>query len=516
MPDKIGYVKPWRGKTMKVPRDTVLCHGVRVKRSVIVVPEVGIFVGPTPCSSSPSRRKRSKKRKSTRVSSSFSRYREENPEFTQSGALPAGYKVGTFSMVSNGNLQSKNNVLLTGALPGRQESRKTWDSLNSGPPYTSSGPFASVHSIITGSGLRNGGTIRNTFSQNNWWEYTGSFADDNDWFADSTANYLPAGVPQVTGYDTLAWDRLKPRVEHASAAQFIYELRDLPGSLKTSLDTMLSTWRLRRGGHSHLLQPKTLADNFVNHEFGWAPFVGDLYKFYTTTLDIDRILADLTAKNGQWQRRRAVLDENVTQNLVGRRYSPGIQPFGFNIQGLCNDMVVDGIQCKGYFDLTQVIEQKTWAVGHFTFYRPEFDMNDPNVQGTIGGLRRLLTVYGLRINPTLIWKLTPWTWAVDWFTHAGDYIRRLDDFTTDGIVSRNLCIMRTFKRTLVKTCVVNFASGRRTFQFTRSLETKVRKVADSPYGFDLTWNNLSIRQYAILASIGITRGGNSGFIARGA
>jgi hypothetical protein len=368
------------------------------------------------------------------------------------------------------------------------------------------------------------------------------FCDDGDWMSDSVSNYLSTSAPAIVGFDTLAWDKLKPRVSKSSAAQFFYELRDLPGMLETSASGFSRFWDSLRGGrvstgitihapaalqpgirrHSRdrgeslraLMDPSDLADHFLNHNFGWVPFLGDLANMYNAYQRSHEFISELVRTNGSWERKRAVLQSDTTQRPIGRRYSLGVEPSGFFIQGMCDTRVVDGIPCKGYFDVTEVVETKVWANGLFKFYRPEYDMNLDYNDSYIGALQRLMTLYGVRISPTLLYKITPWSWTVDWFSGFGKYIERLDDFTVDGIVSKQLCIMAQTRRYVTKTCHVFFQSGDRTFNFRRYFESKVRKVADCPYGFDQTWNNLSLRQWAILGAIGISRT-NTGFISRG-
>jgi hypothetical protein len=373
-----------------------------------------------------------------------------------------------------------------------------------------------IKTKVPGANRTGSGNFKKITSPGNWWEYKGSFVDDGDWFTDVAGNYLTTAIPTVTGYDSLAWDKLKPRVSQANLAQFIYELKDLPGQLETSANAFNNLYRSFGGGYSTtIMHPKSVADNFLNHEFGWVPFLSDLWNLYDTYNRSNEFISQISRDNGSWVRKRRVLKEETTQRHIGRRYSAGVEPFGFNIQGVCDDMVVDGVTCKAYFDLTEVVTTKVWAVGQFKFYRPEFDSNDPAFGGLLETGQRLMTLYGLRISPSLLYKITPWTWTVDWFTSFGNYVQRLDDFVVDGIVSRGLCIMMSTTRSMTKTCVINFAGGRRTLQFRRSVDMKVRKVADSPYGFDSTWNNLSVRQLAILGSIGITRQ-NPGFVSRGA
>jgi hypothetical protein len=149
------------------------------------------------------------------------------------------------------------------------------------------------------------------------------------------------------------------------------------------------------------------------------------------------------------------------------------------------------------------------------FYRPEFDANDPGFDSGLMTLRRALTQYGVRINPSVVYKLIPWSWCVDWFTGFGKYVDRLNDFVEDGITSRYLYVCRSEERTITKTSFLNYYTGPHTVQFQRRLLLKQREVADSPYGFDVPWNSITLRQASILAAIGVSRSG-AGYVSRGA
>jgi hypothetical protein len=512
------------------------------------VPRGYAFVAPVSCPDSSRRKKRGGKKKGARHDATYTvygRYRDRNPGFERFGDLKAGTKLGVFKIYNNFQVSSSQNVNTTGDRVGSISSERCWDQKHPGPPYRSVGPFALIKTDVPGAGKTGSYSVRsNQFSPGFWWQYDGAFVDDGNWLSDSVSNYLSTGAPAIVGYDTLAWDKLKPRVSKSSMAQFFYELRDLPGMLKTSAANFSRIWESlspRRTGvtitqpfgagvgdvriHrrrdtsfiSAVMDPQDLADNFLNHNFGWVPFLSDLGNMWDAYQRSHELISELARTNGTWIRKRAVLKSETTQRLLGRQYSPGVEPFGFNIQGLCDTRSVDGIPCKGYFDLTEVVETKVWASGLFTFYRPEFDMNTQYGDSYIGAMQRLLTLYGLRISPSLIYKVTPWSWTVDWFSNFGRWIERWDDFTVDGIVSKQLCIMARTKRYVVKTSHIFFQSGERTFNWKREFSSKVRKVADCPYGFDQTWNNLSLRQWAILGAIGISRNGNSsGFISRGA
>jgi hypothetical protein len=550
MSDRPGYFKPnnYRGRRpgkFILPRD--YCQGLNDAGQVITCPRsitpvidnteqstntfddrsslrdhrtfLGVFVGACSCGRAPVKKRRKKALK-LNYSGAFTRYRYRNENFDKQGSIAPGAKLGVFKTFSNNQVSSTQNVLSTGTTGGSIDSVRCWDQVNPGPPYKVIGPFALIKAEIP-SGKGVSGVLRRSrdFAPGNWWQYQGDFVDDGNWTSDSLSNYLPsnAGIPTIVGYDSLAWDKLKPKVSKANAAQFIYELRDLPRQLKTTADDLLSLWR-QLGGQSDLsviMNPSRISDSFLNEEFGWRPFISDLADMYNAWQNSYDYISELTRDNGSWRRKKAVLKSDRSVKLLHREYYPGIQPWGSNIQGLCETKVIDGIPCKGYFDLYETLDERVWAEGDFTYYRPEFDMNTPGAQSYMGAAQRLLTLYGVRINPTLIYKITPWTWTVDWFAGFGKFIQRLDDFVVDGIVSRGLCVMRSVTRSVVKQSHTFFESGQQTIIWERKFQTKARRVASSPYGFDVPWNSLSLRQAAILGAIGISHS-NSGFISRGA
>lgn len=469
------------------------------------------------CVDKPRVAKSHKRHKRFYVNGRMNRYREKERSFKDQD-LKAGAKIGVFKTYAGSQVSSTQNVNLTGTPEDSKELWRCWDQTNPGPPYNTGGPFASINYTIPSAQVQGSGTYRSSqFSPGSWWEYNGAFVDDGDWGSDTVSNYLSVGVPALTGYDSRAWDELKPRVSKASLAQFIYELRDLPRQLETTANLMHNAWRSFGGGYSSVvMHPRSVADNFLNHEFGWAPFIGDIATFIDVYQKSSDYIRDLVRQNDTWIKKSKVLLRETTQTRLLRRLTSGTMPStgDFRIAGCCNDMVVDGITTKGYFDITEVKETKVWAKGTFKYYRPEFDPNAAGFDSQWTNASRLATLYGLRINPTLLYKITPWSWLVDWFSQFGKFIQRQDDFISDGIVSKCLYVMRSTERKVVKTSFINFASGPRAFTWQRKHAMRQRKVADSPYGFDLTFSNLSVRQWAILGAIGIGQT-PTGFVSRG-
>jgi hypothetical protein len=267
------------------------------------------------------------------------------------------------------------------------------------------------------------------------------------------------------------------------------------------------------------MSPSFAADQFLNGEFGWAPFISDLHNLLKAYENTAQYMSNMVKYNRTWMKRRRVLEESEEVSQVQRFYSSATIPHDGALDWqnfkLCQTMTLDGINCTGFTDFQKIVKTKIWGVGSFMYYRPEFDPIDPDFDSGIMVLRRMLTQYGLRINPSVLYKITPWTWLVDWGVSLGKHIDRLNDFVEDGIVSRNLSICRTEERTMTKTCFLNYYQNPTSLQFQRRLLLKQRELADSPYGFNVPWNNISLRQWAILGAIGISRT-SSGFISRGA
>lgn len=479
------------------------------------------------------RRKRRKPAKHYQVRGVHTRYRERSLPGQGRNILAGVTKLGVYKTYDNGSLQSSANQMATGSAFESLQLQRCWDQVNPGPPFSAGGPFKSLLYRVPTAELKGQGTYSSATVDNGWpighpnrhetrREYVGRFSCSSFWGADLLSQYSNSSLSSfqpLSAYHSQAWDQLKPQIEKANVFQFTYELRDLPGQLVTTANLFHNLWKEFTGNRYKdvLFAPKNVADNFLNHQFGWAPFVGDILKMVNTFLDLQGHIERLSRDNGTWMRRMRVLEEGETDTLISRSYGSLTEPSDgiFPLDQICDSMVVDGINCKGLTDIRVRESSRVWAVGSFRFFLPEFDSSGDRFKNPMLDLQRILTIFGARITPTLIWKITPWTWLVDWFSNAGSFIRRLDDFVVDGITSRYLYCMKQSAHHVLKTCMMNMHSGSLTLNWARELQLKQREVADSPYGFNSPWNSLSLRQWAILGALGITRT-NSGFISRGA
>lgn len=396
----------------------------------------------------------------------------------------------------------------------------TWDQKNPGPPYRQGGPFANMKIsfpplLVQGHRTCTTAPEHRQNPNGTGWIYVGGFSDPS--FAGDIlpgADYvgLASGVfdhgqyfPDLSVLGPEAYRKARPPIEEAGAGQFFAELRDIPRMLKTTAEGFKDVWKSIGGKRgSPLMQPKKVADQFLNEQFGWAPFIGDLVKFdhvYRNSADyIDRI----KRQNDQWVRRSRVLNHTETIETLASDNIPGVYPAGDQFTQMCRPMTWKGNTVRAYYETTVERVTHTWTTGLFKYYRPEFDSNLMDFDSNWKTAQRYLTLYGLRANPSVLYKITPWSWLADWFTNLGDNIDNASARAFDGSLSKNLYIMAHTSRIVKFKSFYNFWDGPLTTEWYRNIETKQR-AEGGPYGFGWSQSDLSPRQLAILGALGITR-----------
>jgi len=438
--------------------------------------------------------------------SAFSRVRRNTVPIPKGGQLQMGYynpaitSGGKFREWSSSKIQLQNYNFTAPYL----KAQVTMDNKHGGPPYKEGGAFrtlrieyCSPYRGIYGRGTypRNDGLMR----------YVGGFGppDDTKFGGD-----LPVGdlsiclasnsslFPDMTGMGDKGYALAKPKLEKASGFVFVAEARDIPKMLKTTSQGFHDIWKAMGGSQiSKVMQPKKLADQFLNHQFGWSPFLGDLRRFDNVIQNAHSLNSQLTRNNGQAIRRRVTLGSGSTSRVILGGNGVVLGP------GLAND----------YFSGTptwqtiELEEFETYAVGRFRYYRPEFDSANPDYLSAWNVAMRQMTLYGLRPSPSNIYKATPWTWAVDWVSNFGDHIDYLTDIALDSISCSYFYVMHHRKVTRRFIQTLPFISGMKTLQFDRVIESKQRQEGAGPYGFSLTWDQLTPRQIAIAGALGISR-----------
>lgn len=391
--------------------------------------------------------------------------------------------------------------------PNYQKWERCWDSTNPGPPYRSGGDFTKTTISYPNNELQGVGHYVGDPSLDVYSDYTGGFGipqfeldplavGSQADFGDDRSN--PMYFPDLSSLGNGAYARLRPSLERAGLGVALAEARDLPRMLSTTAKSFSDIWGAMGGSaSSRIMQPKNVADNFLNVQFGWVPFIKDISQLWDVTQNAESYLAQQVKDNNQWVRRHRT--EKVIENdeLLATYYTRKVEPL------LPADLYQPGVSMESreiHRTYTRV-----WYEGAFKYYRPELDETHPDSKSKWGNMMKMMNLYGLRLSPAIIWKATPWTWLIDWVSNVGDVIQRASDWGLDGVVSKYMYLMHHIRHDQILQVDMPLRGGVQKMSFNRFAEVKSRRGASSSFGFDLTPSQLSGRQIGILGALGISR-----------
>jgi hypothetical protein len=298
---------------------------------------------------------------------------------------------------------------------------------------------------------------------------------------------------------TLAVSRCAPTNPVASLAATISDTRrdGLPNLLGHTL------WE---GKLSHLKDiHSSLGDEFLNVEFGWKPLLSDIKDFVFGVKNMNNLIAQFVRDSGKAVRRRYSFSPVVTIT--------GVPNWRIN-QAVLGPFDYASYMSSGVSGRTGVITRESyrsvsqWFSGSFTYHLPS-DFFE-KISG-VGWLDRAVEQLGLDLNPSTLWEMTPWSWAIDWFGNVGDVLHNLNNYSSYGLVMKYGYIMEhsIARDTYSYSGGLGYRSDmqdRLTYPVpvTFCCETKLRRKA-TPYGFGFDMSSLSSMQKTILAALGLSR-----------
>jgi hypothetical protein len=244
---------------------------------------------------------------------------------------------------------------------------------------------------------------------------------------------------------------------------------------------------------------KALADEFLNYEFGWVPFVSDLQQLYSTVKKVNPILDSLEDNSGKLVRRR--YEFRPTIEITPQLWRNGVSPYYSPSSNALTDPLKWN-QGQVYREELKAVRQ--WFSGAFTYYVPPRDgsLRTDMARAVLKGRK----LFGLSLTPDVIWNLSPWSWLVDWFSNADSV---LTNWTNWALYNQVLWYGYIMEHS-VHAYRYTF-TGQAAFKqpvsiptLTMVSERKLRRQA-TPYGFGFSWNSLSAIQKTILAALGITK-----------
>lgn len=394
---------------------------------------------------------------------------------------------------------------------------RVWDETHPGPPYTTGGAFLSAKSTIPSLTVEGTGSYLSEDPhqyRNGYLNYVGGFQSAGTMWNDprTDADYFDIGLdttkteffPLQSNTDPEIWNKTQPKISEAGLGLFLAEARDTPRMMRTSAKGFHDIWKAIGGSSKgSLMSPKGAAEHFINHQFGWRPFVKDLLDFNRVYHNSKDYMDRIKRNNNTWVKRRRVLKHLESEVIVFD--SPSDWGSGWYTHP-ADWMIMTMFKNKRYQVINRVYTEE-WSEGSFKYYRPEFDDRSPASAGLYGNIQRQLSLYGAQINPSLVYKATPWTWLIDWFSDVGKSIDNASNIAADSSVCKYLYLMQSQRREITARQTALTAQSGTPFEaeWSRKASTKRRRGNVSPYGLNLGWGDLSPTQLTILGALGITR-----------
>lgn len=310
-----------------------------------------------------------------------------------------------------------------------------------------------------------------------------------------TFNISPSSDSVLDGYGATAISRCLPTNPLSGMGQFLGEMKEIPRPSKLAelfgrmIDFRKHPGRKFKSYKQALKHGKAAADDYLNFQFGWVPFARDLRDFAKTVKDSEKLIAQYERDSGRNVRRRYRFPDVVVTEV---EELPRSQAWGAPQldTSLYND--------RGYITKTTTTKTEVWFSGCFTYYLPKQEL------ARKAALAKKL--YGLSLDPDLVWNLAPWTWALDWVTNFGDVVNNVTRFAQDGLVMRYGYVMEK------KTQTITYAlrdldlkkEGKVNLTQTYTTVSKRRRRA-TPFGFGLDPGSFNARQWSIVAALGISK-----------
>lgn len=299
----------------------------------------------------------------------------------------------------------------------------------------------------------------------------------------------------LEGLGTTAIARVKPTNSVADLAVTLGE------TLREGIPSLIGHQVWKDRAKSVRNKYAAVGDEYLNYQFGWVPLVSDIKNVAKAATNTEKILAQYRRDAGRQVRRNYEFPSITDQVVDQQRY----RAYALGIPGASLSTAGDPFDGEPvYVDFSRKLTQKRWFSGAFVYHLPITNSQYGNIARIAAEARKL---YGLTIDPEVLWNLTPWSWAADWFANTGDIMSNVSDAITDGLVVKYGYMM---EHTIV--CDTYSVSGLHSGNGvalppieTRLFTETKKRVEATPYGFGLNWDGFSTYQKSILAALGISK-----------
>lgn len=336
-------------------------------------------------------------------------------------------------------------------------------------------------------------------------EYTGMFYPmfySSPWWIVDNGYINPPTASSMIVDGTTHIARADPTRTQSSMAVAVGEtLRDgLP--FTRTLGRRLQTWQdvseslLGLWHRARASPPRLASELFLEYQFGFAPLIRDIRDFFRVSNTIDQRILQLRRDNDRVVRRQYHQTPDVQDINHGDQYpSYGAPPLDYYLYA-----------SPGTLNTATKYTTTKWFSGAFTYHIP-FNDNGSVGQHIAQGRALSRILFGVDINISTVYELTPWSWALDWVSNVGDGLSNIVSAQNNGLVMKYGYEMQSLTADTIYTLRdVEFAwpPGKRTIGQTLRMETKNR-VRATPFGFGLQVELFTPRQWALIGALGISR-----------
>lgn len=314
----------------------------------------------------------------------------------------------------------------------------------------------------------------------------------------TTTNYVNPiimGRSQLLAQGTRFASEASPTRPQAGISVALAELKreGLP-SLSSDVLALFQGGKLRARDVKHLAG--ATGSDYLNWMFGWLPVISDIKKLAKSVMDTDALMSQLYRDNGKLISRKR---GNPAYTRVISESSKSI--YEYNTPVGSSYLYPSG---PGEIFSKSKTTRALWFSGAFMYHIP----SDATPLGTLHALAiHARTLYGLSLDPEVIWDLIGFSWLADWVFNAGDVLHNIADTIYSDQVMRHGYVMCHTNTEMY--WELSIRMGSRNTHFYKSPITAVfdvkQRIQATPFGFGLNWDGFTPYQLSILAALGISR-----------
>jgi len=236
--------------------------------------------------------------------------------------------------------------------------------------------------------------------------------------------------------------------------------------------------------------------------------VNDILKLCTAITNADKVLKQYKRDSGRMVRRSHVFptESYVVENHTANQDRASI--YGYGGLGWTPSFARSFDVGSGPLsDWTVTTRSKSFS-GAYVYYVNKGSDADDRVARYAQFARKLL---GIRLDPEVLWNLSPWSWLADWQWNIGDILSNASALGTDSLVIKYGYLMRRTEstRTRMLDGISTYYDGPIGPVISRFGAERKERIKATPYGFGANTSAFSPKQWSILAALGMCRSPNS-------